>query len=135
MKYIFKILAFLLFVCNVSAQEIVKIDSVQYVVIYTPLPEAIEKTEKAISGLDRQIEKIRGEIEKEIQQLKQLQTKKIELETALKIMENPAPSKSISSQAAEATPTPPAKKSTKSKAPPKQKKPATRKKPGPIKNE
>lgn len=131
MKYILSILSILFCVCNLSAQEIVQIDTAQYLVTYTPLPEAIQKTENAITGIDRQIQKVQGEIEKEIAQLKALQTKKIELETALKIMQNPAPSKSISTKSAPApSPTPPGKKTT-----PKKKKEPKRKKPGPIKKE
>ena len=129
MKYILSILSILFCLVNASGQEIVRIDTAQYLVTYTPLPEAITKTENAIAGIDRQIQKINDEIQKEVTQLKALQTKKIELETALKIMQNPAPSKSVSTKSAPVpSPTPPGKKTT----PKKGKKPRRK---GPIKKE
>ena len=129
MKHILSILIVLLFMCNLSAQEIIQIDTAQYLVTYTPLPEAIEKTENAIAGIDRQIQKTQQEIDKEIKQLQQLQTKKIELQTALKIMQNPPPTKSVSTKSADPKPAQPAKKG-KAKKPPKK-----HKAPGPIKKE
>ena len=134
MKHIISILTVLLFMCNLSAQEIIQIDTAQYLVTYTPLPEAIQKTENAIAGIDRQIQKTQQQIEKEVKDLQALQTKKIELETALKIMQNPPPTKSVSTKsAALPEPAPPAKKGKEKKA--KTPSPKKHKAPGPIKNE
>lgn len=132
MKHILSILTVLIFMCNLSAQEIIQIDTAQYLVTYTPLPEAIQKTENAIAGIDRQIQKTQQEIDKEIKQLQQLQTKKIELQTALKIMQNPPPTKSVSTKSAAPEPAPPAKKGKAKKA---KTLPKKHKAPGPIKNE
>jgi len=120
MKYTLCIFFTMVYLCNLSAQEIVTIDTSQYLVSYIPLPTAIAQTEKAISELDDQIARTQEIIKKQAAQLKQLETKKVQLETALKIMQNPPPTKSKSVTVPDTTP-PVTKSATKAKKKPKAK--------------
>lgn len=94
MKNIFFFLCAFSFSSALFAQvELVQIGDSTYVANYIPINKAIEGTKKGIAACDNKLKSLNDQLDKILIQIKDIQAKKVGLETALHLLENPAPTK------------------------------------------